>query len=150
MGFLLKWIFKFLVKILFVGRAAVELAAKEYRGQRDAVDDRFHRAEEQGEEALDMLKKKWHKMEDELTEKAEAFQSRVMSNGATTSGSGKASPKTSSHEQGSEMNRLKAELAELRVELRELRRHQASAGAAQPVKDSPTAGGTDPLQEPQE
>ncbi len=135
----LKFLFKLLIKCLFVGKAAVEVAMQDYKKARPDLDDAFDRAETEGQQAVDHLKRSWSRMEADLLEKADSLQKKVMHAAEEANGNGKGTYKASSrHEntsaqgtsngadtvssQASEVNRLQAELAELRVELRALRR----------------------------
>lgn len=139
----LKWIFKLLIKLLFVGKAAVEVAVKDYKKVRPDLDDAFERAESEGQQAVDHLKRSWSRMEADLLEKADSLQKKVMHAAEEANGNGKGTYKTNKpnhrgepgpayntsgnggdtvSSQASEVNRLQAELAELRVELRALRR----------------------------
>ncbi len=136
----LKFLFKLLIKCLFVGKAAVEVAMKDYKKARPDLDDAFERAETEGQQAVDHLKRSWSRMEADLLEKADSLQKKVMHATEEASGNGKGTHKTNHRSeygpsngsasngtdtvasQASEVNRLQAELAELRVELRALRR----------------------------
>lgn len=105
---ILKMILKFFLKLLFFGRTAYELSSTEFKSKAGLIKDKMSQAERDGEEAYTTVYKKFSRMEEDLNGKMENIQKKILGNG--------------SFENTSEVNDLRADLAELRAEMREMKR----------------------------
>lgn len=109
---LLKLLIKLFLKLVFFGRTAYELSTQEFQSKANVVKERLNQAERQSEEAYHTVKSRFDSIENDLTDRVDTFQKKVM--GVCAEGN-------------VEVNDLRAELAELRAELRDLRRQSAHA-----------------------
>jgi predicted nucleic acid-binding Zn-ribbon protein len=118
---ILKWVIKLLLKLLFFGRAAYELSSQTYSARSEAIRDRLNQAEHEGEEAFSTAVRRFSKLEEELNGRVETLQKKILGNGNGTCA-------TATEPATGEVNALRAELAELRVELRDLKRRLPPSG----------------------
>lgn len=102
-----KFIIKLLLKLLFFGRAAFELSTKEFRDKASSFNTKLDEAEKEGNETFQALYQRMNRFEESLSGSMESLQKKVRGNGA---------------DPVPDVNELRAELAELRADMRELKR----------------------------
>ncbi|MBY0403612.1 MAG: hypothetical protein K2X66_06905 [Cyanobacteria bacterium] len=132
---LLKLLIKLFLKLVFFGKAAYSLSVQEYKGKSGLIYEKLSQAEKDGNEAFESVSRKFSNLESQFEEhlngKANGKSPETNSNGSYSSSNRK--PASNSNGNGNDytqeklwgINDMRSELAELRADIRELKRRVA-------------------------